>query len=583
MRLAVGARAAVNVSNATARPQSVLTAEPGVGGVVVRFSPASGNPYNTAGPGWGMFGGAFVYGVTGAGTTFVAVEDLGAMGRLFDACASNPHFGLEQLFAPVTSAPASVGYVPPVPVRPTAVGLEAGTIISDTYLYELPTGAAAGAGAEAELFVAMLSSVLLLLEPASSTAVTDWDAIAAQSARILATNPGALTQVDGNRYLRAYVNDPRGEPVGSTAAGYSAELVTQLETLEPLLRWEQARNRTTPLSALLLQSLPSDVFFHPEIGTVVDRPDRTRLTFNESTAAMCRALAGASEDELRYCADSWYIYYPLVKLADIATAPGPAARLPWAESVLRRSIDFAIRFARSQSYTFPILSSYVDPFVPPPCGGLDGCGKEFDVAYSYAYLMLRMYQLDPGNATFLDEAVAAFPFMHQGGMADRPISQKAPWRANDYEACNGVLGLVAQAELHARTGDAKYLDGVHRTLSFWLPYVTTFQVTWGRAKGFMPTFMAVDAMIGAYPAPFENHNSARYLAQFLELCADKLDPVVARFLRMLIKYASGVTRYCYPDRLPAGLLSPTAAGAGTVHHMPTFPNNASINIPVEDL
>ena len=185
---------------------------------------------------------------------------------------------------------------------------------------------------------------------------SDWDDVVRKSTDDLVSSPGALTTLTGNiPHLRAYINDPRGTSVGSNRAGYSAELVTQLETLEPLLWWERARNETTTLSELLVKALTADLFFHAEIGTVVDRPDNTRLTFNATTAALCRGLAGKSVDELRYCADSWYIYYPYVKLADMAASAsaGPIARIPWARSALERSLDFGIAFARSQNYSFP--------------------------------------------------------------------------------------------------------------------------------------------------------------------------------------------------------------------------------------
>lgn len=322
-----------------------------------------------------------------------------SLGRLFDACKKNPYFGLTELFATAANAPDAIGYIPPAPVGTgdgnAATGetmslpdVDAGVVISDTYLLEVPTpatvaGSTNATAVRAALFVKMLSAIIALVEPTEVVEIKDWDDIAEQTATILATNTGALTSINGKDYLRAYVNDPRGDPAGSAAAGYSAELVTQLETLEPILRWEAARNKTTLLSAMLIAGLPDNLWFHPEIGTVVDRPDRTRLTFNDTTAEECRSTAGRSANELRYCADSWYIYYPYVKLGDMATHPASAARLPWAEQALKQSIDFGIRFGRSQNYTFPILSSYVEPFVPPPCGGLPGCGREFDVGYTY--------------------------------------------------------------------------------------------------------------------------------------------------------------------------------------------------------
>jgi hypothetical protein len=53
-----------------------------------------------------------------------------------------------------------------------------------------------------------------------------------------------------------------------------------------------------------------------------------------------------------------------------------------------------------------------------------------------------------------------------------------------YEAMNCPVGLVAQARLWniSERVQQKYLDGVYITLQNWLPYVTTFQMTWGLDK-----------------------------------------------------------------------------------------------------
>ena len=211
------------------------------------------------------------------------------------------------------------------------------------------------------------------------------------------------------------------------------------------------------------------------------------------------------------------------------------------------------------------------------------------MAYSYAYTMLLAWKLGGRtNATLLGEARRAFEQMHLGGMA----GIDAGARGNDYEAADGAIGLVAQAELYNSTGSdekekkQRYLDGAFTTLQDWLPYVTTFQLSWGQSKGYLPTFLSINAMPGVYPAPFENSNSARYLARFLELVGegegdDKLSAPVANLLRMIIRYSSGMVRHCYPDKLPPALLSPLAHGAGASQK--AFPNNRTMIVPVEDM
>ena len=392
-----------------------------------------------------------IYGTT-ANLTFVALDDLGSLGPLFDACRKNDYFGLAELYPspPTTiSAGDQLGFKPPTPATPAGVMLAAGTVLADTWLLEVPTPVH-GDSAEAKLFARMFAALIIAIQPkqVKTFSSSDWDYVVRKSTEDLVSTPGAVTLLTGNKtHLRAYINDPRGTTFGSDRAGYSAELVTQLETLEPLLRWEHARNETTELSKVLVKALTADLFFHPEIGTVVDRPDRTRLTFNATTAALCHSLAGKSVDELRYCADSWYIYYPYVKLADIAVFASANAfhRIPWARVAFNRSLDFGIAFARSQNYSFPVLSDYWPPFVPPPCGGVPGCGFENDVAYSFAYTMLRAWQLGGRqNDTLLQEAKAAFSQMHRGGDA-RQLELGVPWQR---------LRGSQRSDRHGGTGDA---------------------------------------------------------------------------------------------------------------------------------
>jgi hypothetical protein len=65
----------------------------------------------------------------------------------------------------------------------------------------------------------------------------------------------------------------------------------------------------------------------------------------------------------------------------------------------------------------------------------------------------------------------------------------------------------------------------------------------------MPTYLSIDAMPGVYPAPFENHNAARYLSEAMDILGNDLDPGVRQMLELIIKFSSGAMRCVELSRL----------------------------------
>ena len=108
-----------------------------------------------------------IYGTTAENSTFVALDDLGSLGPLFDACRENSFFGLAGLYplpATAISPGDPVGFKPPTPSAPAGVMLPAGTVLADTWLVEAPTPAH-GDAAEAKLFARIFAALIIAVQP----------------------------------------------------------------------------------------------------------------------------------------------------------------------------------------------------------------------------------------------------------------------------------------------------------------------------------------------------------------------------------------------------------------------------------
>lgn len=128
-------------------------------------------------------------------------------------------------------------------------------------------------------------------------------------------------------------------------------------------------------------------------------------------------------------------------------------------------------------------------------------------------------------------------------------------------------------------------------LAYTLPSIGTYQADWGYRHA-IPTFMQVSAMRSSYSAAFETHHTLHYLHRVLQVSASlpavaQLPPHTVTIVKSVIRFALGYSRYAYPDKFPAFILSPIARPAGPPGTKGgvdpfNFTNDRSIAVPVED-
>jgi hypothetical protein len=273
--------------------------------------------------------------------------------------------------------------------------------------------------------------------------------------------------------------------------------------------------------------------------------------------------------------DSWQIMVQMLRVAGaekILLADSGGRYADGRPSIFNRTLNFVMQLAKNVDYQFhPGYSMAYANF-----SGFAGphSGYESDALGGYILVMVEAYETF-GEQRFLAEAQRASErFATDRGADEFFMSYELPMEA---------MGMLALAKLAAITGNATYLALSLKPLAYTLAECTLFQADHGFRDG-LPTHMALAAMSGTYVAAMEGHTSAWYISEwFLEVDKQKpsmasVDPAMAAAKSLAlsyIQYAGGVMRSLYPSGMPAGALSQWAYQTGA-------PNNASVEIPVED-
>lgn len=244
----------------------------------------------------------------------------------------------------------------------------------------------------------------------------------------------------------------------------------------------------------------------------------------------------------------------------------PKPTSPPRPPIFQRTLNFLIALAHNMDYGFH--PSYSMDFAnASEAGGFGGphSGYELDAIGGYILVMMEAYETFH-NRTYLEEAkIAADRLASDRGADEFFMTYELPMEAM------GMLGLV---KLGDATQNKSYYDLSSRPLAYTLADCTLFQADYGFRDG-LPTFMALAAMSGTYVAGMEGHTSAWYVSEWLRVGATNLSPAAIALGTSYVKYAGGVLRAMYPSGMPDAALAPWAYQTGA-------PNNASIEIPVED-
>jgi hypothetical protein len=391
--------------------------------------------------------------------------------------------------------------------------LEAGKkiIISDAYvafedtaIHDEPT--------MIRLYLDMLARIYLLL-PRPVTNYQPWPDILDNGLKDLITSPGCWVQMDGHRYLNAYVSDYDTPP----------EIMVQLAVLLPLLDYAEWSSADLEIIETIKGGLPA--FFDEKLGTI-----------NRWLPAAEDKLTGEEEQKHPGVMDSWYLHHPLLNLSRLALKDDKVAG-----KLLLDSLDYVVKVADHFKYQWPVFYK-MDTLEVLKAETAEGKGGEKDVAGIYAHVMLQAWELT-GEQRFLKEAETAAKTLKGKGF-------KVFYQANNTAFSSGAL-----LRLYKITGNQEYLDLSYMCLAGVLRNTQIWDCNYGYGENF-PRFFALYPLNDApYTAAYEEQEVFCALHDYLHH-ADGVEilPSIRLLLAEYIRYMVDRAAYYYPTMLPEEML-----------------------------
>lgn len=339
-----------------------------------------------------------------------------------------------------------------------------------------------------------------------------------QKSNLVTVNDGGYT------YLRPYVE------------GEVPDSVVQI-TLTSVLRQYGAWMGETPQFA---EDLRAGVyrFFDPEIGAI-------RRYLN---------TVGPEKDSDQV--DSWYLFHPLLRLAEMVRQGDDAAKRLFLDS-----IDYAIHTAKAFKYSWPIKFKMSTREVVLDSREPEQEVGQTDVAGLYAYVMLDAYELI-GDAKYLEEAKQAVRKTQDLGFEIA------------YQLNITALGTAACLRLWKVTEDRFFLDQAWVFLASYIHNTALWSPDLGKVRE-NHLFFAVSCLHnGPYIAPFECFESYAAFRKCLEVAEDDLPDSVKLLMSEFMRYAHDRAWWFYPSELEETSLAHSPRNGKIVR---------SLAFPVEDL
>ncbi|HJQ95864.1 MAG TPA: hypothetical protein VJ935_09190 [Acidimicrobiia bacterium] len=400
--------------------------------------------------------------------------------------------------------------------------------ISDLYLAVAPP-------AEDELslgttFLQLLSRIYLQIRKSPSH-YRDWPR-AAQNALADLGREDCWLQINGQKYLRAYVGDEKTPP----------ESMVQLAVLAPMQEYAAWRRRRIGITEDLQSGLVA--FFDKKAQTIGRwHPDRIDL------------LDGSEPHRHPRVMDSWYLYHPLLNLSRLALKGDHQAR-----DLFLRSLPYAIEVAGHFRYRWPVFYD-LDTLEVLRAESKPGLGGENDVAGFHALVMLQAWKLT-GDEEFLAEAKTAAESLSGLGFN------------LGYQMNTTVFAAGALLELYSETGELRFLKLSELALANVFTNVFLWECEYGNAAHY-PTFMGLFPLAEApYTAAYEEVEAIGALDRYLRDAGDDLPPHLEILLPEMIRYLLNRGIFYFPTELPGEIISEQ-------------PRTGSINrqlwLPLEDL
>ena len=441
------------------------------------------------------------------GGTLLYFEDLTSLNNYFRLT----HSGAEKIMVDICNSKSSFGYKIPDTIELLPVGKEA--VITDSYLY-LSSYYPRDEADVAVTFFNLLSPIYdFMKKPA--TELADWRDIARREIKDL-TNPELWVIVNDRPYLRSYVSDKRK----------SAELISQLDLLLPLTKYERNYGGVTPLVEKLTNTLPD--------------------FYSKRYQALNNNLPNGE------IGDSWYMIEEMTQLAKLSRLGNKTAR-----NLLLKSAKGVVTLAHNVNYEFPNHFSYTNLKAT--------FGREPDVAGGYAYLMLELYELT-GKSKFLDEAKASI--QHICGR----------YFGLNYELQMTAMSATAAARLYRLTGKKKYLKMSYMPLANILLVSWLWECDYGYAASYATFFGLSPMMHSGVITMKEQYEVWGYLREYLKLAQNEIPESVNKLIAEFYRYTLHTLKYTLPPFLPKEAMTSHPVAYQSVTH-----NDLFLYIPLEDL
>jgi hypothetical protein len=397
-----------------------------------------------------------------------------------------------------------LGYLMPTPGDDGSGALEAGVevTLSDAILVFRPQAPSAEQGA-ARQFLQMLAAAYRMLDVPRTT-YHDWIERSERTLRDLDEAPAATIRHYGHRYIHPY-----------TASEYPDSMV-QMSVTAAIHDWGKWRGEPHPLEAEFMAGMRN--FFDPELKT------------------LRRYLPNVGDDKDADAVDSWYLYHPLLNLANLALDGDEGARRLFMES-----IDFGIKAAHHFNYEWPIQYNVTDFSLITETAPADGKGQT-DVGGIYAWVMLQAYELT-GEDRFLKEARAA-------------LDAAMGLRFNlNYQANLTAWGAAGCMRLWRITNEEVYREESYVYLASFFHNTQIWKSEIGHAQHYS-NFLAVTCLQDApYMAMYECFESFAAFERYLDESGPDLDPAARLLVSEFCKYVLDRAWFYYPDALPKDAIS----------------------------
>lgn len=362
-------------------------------------------------------------------------------------------------------------------------------------------------------YLDLLAATYLQL-PKPATIYKHWPNILQNGLADLQDSPGCWNQVDGNRYLNAYVCDYATPP----------EIMVQLAVLLPLLDYVEWSGTTLEMMKKIKEGLPA--FYNEELGTI--------MRWHPKVA---NKMEGEEEHKKPMVMDSWYLHHPLLNLSRLALKGDKLA-----EKLFLDSLEFAIKVAHHFRYDWPVLYK-MDTLEVVKAETQPGKGGEKDVSGLYAHVMLQAWELT-GKKHYLAEAEKA-------ALKLRGLGFDLFYQAN-----NTSFSAGAMLRLYRITKKEVYKELSYLCLANVFKNVKLWDCNYGFGKNF-PTFFALFPLNDApYTAVYEEQEVFCAFHDYLRQAeGEDILPSLRLLMAEYIRYLVDRAEYYYPTMLPKEMLS----------------------------